>query len=249
MTLLTLAMVLIGGGAAAWYWRADLSAIAAPASPKPAPTGRAAFETWLAASPGRATEFAAFEAFIARAGHADLLPAWTILRANANKSARCNAEPFALPPRQFWPNILPALRLVRDNVVPAIGPVAVASAFRDPALNTCSRGASQSRHLSFHALDLIPLDQPDAPASFAKLCAAWRAAGSGSRWGLGAYHDPMRPDQNPIGRFHVDGTGWRSWGFDYTRASSVCLNRQVRAAALFSTRHMISRNAETPMAV
>jgi Peptidase M15 len=220
--LLLLAGLLIAGGASAWHWRVNLPGPSAPVPPSADPIGRTAFDNWLAASPGRAQEFDAFEAFIARSGHADLLPAWTLLRANANKSARCNAEPFVLPPRRLWPNILPALRLVRDKVVPAIGPVAVASAFRDPALNACSRGASQSRHLSFHALDLIPLDQPDAPASFAKLCTTWRAAGSGSRWGLGAYHDPARPDQNPVGRFHVDGTGWRSWGFDYTRASSVC---------------------------
>ena len=184
--------------------------------------GRAAFESWLADEPGRAEEFAAFDAYISGQGYADLLPPWTLLRANVSRSERCRAEPFMLPPRRLWGNILPALRLVREQAIPAVGRVEVASAFRDPALNICSGGARGSRHLSFSALDLLPLDQPDAPTSFRKLCAAWRSAGRSSAWGLGAYHDPARPTQNPVGRFHVDGTGWRTWGFGYTRASSVC---------------------------
>jgi Peptidase M15 len=204
----------IGGREPGRIWQVDVSPLDA--------VRREEFDAWLAAEPGRAREFAGFEAFIAREGFADLLPAWTLLRANANKSARCSADPFVLPPRALWRNILPALRLVRDKVIPAVGPVVVASAFRDPALNVCSGGAAQSRHLSFHALDLIPVMRPPTPDHFAKLCAAWRAAGRGSRWGLGAYHDPAKPNQNEVGRFHVDGAGWRTWGFDYTRTSSRC---------------------------
>ena len=204
----------IGGREPGRIWQVDTSPLAA--------VQREEFDVWLAAEPDRAREFAQFEAFIAREGFADLLPAWTLLRANANKSARCNADPFVLPPRALWRNILPALRLVRAEVIPAIGPVAVASAFRDPTLNACSRGATQSRHLTFHALDLVPVMQPPAPDHFVKLCAAWRAAGTESRWGLGAYQDPAKPEQNAVGRFHVDGTGWRTWGFSYGRASSRC---------------------------
>lgn len=204
----------IGGREPGRIWQVDMSPLAA--------VQREEFDAWLAAEPDRAREFSDFETFIAREGFADLLPAWTLLRANANKSERCNVDPFVLPPRALWPNILPALQLVRDKVIPAIGPVAVASAFRDPTLNACSRGATQSRHLTFHALDLVPVMQPPAPEHFAKLCTVWRTAGRGSRWGLGAYHDPAKPEQNTIGRFHVDGTGWRTWGFSYGRASSAC---------------------------
>jgi hypothetical protein len=188
----------------------------------PAAAQRPAFDHWLARDATRASEFAAFERFIADHGYGDLLPAWTLLRTNSNKSGRCRVDPFILPPRSLWPNILPALKLVREQAIPAVGRVEVASAFRLAALNNCSRGASRSRHLSFSALDLIPLDQPDAPTSFAKLCNQWRKAGSGSRWGLGAYYDAARPRENQVARFHVDGTGWRTWGFSYGRASSGC---------------------------
>jgi hypothetical protein len=128
-----------------------------------------------------------------------------LLRTNSNASARCRVDPFILPPRHFWPNILPALKLVKEEAIPAVGKVEVASAFRLEALNDCSRGASRSRHLSF-----------------AKLCARWRQAGARSRWGLGAYYDPAKPQHNQVARFHVDGTGWRTWGFSYGRASSGC---------------------------
>lgn len=190
----------------------------------PATAQRPAFDRWLGADATRATEFATFERFVADHGYGDLLPAWTLLRTNSNKSANCRVDPFILPPRSLWPNILPALKLVREQVIPAVGRVEVASAFRVPALNNCSKGASRSRHLSFAALDLIPLDQPDAPTSFAKLCGQWRQAGTRSRWGLGAYYDAARPRENQIARFHVDGTGWRTWGFSYGRASSGCNN-------------------------
>ncbi|QJQ32698.1 hypothetical protein GV829_09785 [Sphingomonas lacunae] len=114
------------------------------------------------------------------------------------------------------------MKLVKEEAIPAVGRVEVASAFRLEALNACSKGASNSRHLTFAALDLIPLDQPDTVTSFTKLCARWRQAGARSKWGLGAYYDPAKPQHNQVARFHVDGTGWRTWGFSYGRASSGC---------------------------
>ncbi len=224
LALMIVLALLAGGAIARWYfpdWRPG-DVATQPAAAVPASAGREAFDRWLAADPSRAGEFAAFEAYIAEQGYADLLPAWTLLRANANKTGRCNADAFVLPPRRMWRNIVSALRLVREQVVPAVGRVTVASAYRDPALNSCSRGARHSRHLGFAALDLIPLDQPDAPTSFRKLCAAWRAAGAESLWGFGAYYDPERTRHNRVARFHVDGTGWRTWGFSYGRASSGC---------------------------
>lgn len=208
-----------------WFWphpasqHPDATPPARVASPQ---ASRAQFDAWLAADPARAEQFAAFDAFLADESLSGIVPTWTLLRADARRTVTCRANPFVLPPRRLWPNILPALRLLRDKVIPVVGLVEVASSFRDPTLNACSRGARGSRHISFSALDLVPLDQPDVVTSFRKLCAAWRNAGRSSRWGLGGYLDLDRPQQNRAGRFHVDGTGWRTWGFSYTRASSIC---------------------------
>lgn len=187
-----------------------------------ADVSRPAFDRWLSSRAGRTEDYAAFEQFVARAGYGDMLPAWTMLRAERRRSARCHAEPFVMPPRRVWPNILPALKLVRERVMPAIGAVEVASAFRDTTLNDCSGGAGQSRHMTFSAFDLEPTAQPDATTSFTLLCRAWRRAGAASDWGLGAYYDAAHLNWNSKGRFHVDGTGWRTWGFSKHRASSGC---------------------------
>ncbi|MEQ1687473.1 MAG: D-Ala-D-Ala carboxypeptidase family metallohydrolase [Sphingopyxis sp.] len=188
-----------------------------------ADVSRPAFDRWVAAGgDDRSEAVAAFEHYIADAGYADMIAPWTMLRAERKRSVLCRAEPFIMPPRRLWPNILPALKLVRERVVPAIGAVEVASAFRGPALNDCAGGAGQSRHMTFSALDLEPKDQLDSTASFTILCRAWRQAGASSHWGLGAYYDPDHPSWNRAGRFHVDGTGWRTWGFSKHRASSGC---------------------------
>lgn len=225
-----LIVVLLAGAIAAVAWsmwmrqpgpKLDLVPVATARTATPQ-ASRAQFDAWLAADPVRAAQFAAFDAFLARENMSGIVPTWTLLRADAKRTPQCRADPFVLPPRRLWPNILPALRLVRDKAIPVVGRVEVASAYRDPTLNACSRGARGSRHLSFSALDLLPLDQPDVVTSFRKLCAAWRRAGPASRWGLGGYLDLDRPQHNRAGRFHVDGTGWRTWGFSYTRTSSIC---------------------------
>jgi hypothetical protein len=117
---------------------------------------------------------------------------------------------------------VPALRIVRDRVIPVLGRVEVRSVYRSASLNTCVNGAPQSRHLSFAAIDMVALDQPDSRTTFTKLCAAWIKAGPKSGWGLGAYFDPAKIMANRDARFHVDGTGWRSWGFSKKAASSAC---------------------------
>lgn len=219
--IMVAAMTLVLAGAALWHYHWQLPTVAT-LIPSTASNDRAAFERWIGASPARADNFAAFDRFIAQSGYADVVPSWQLLRANSAQILRCPVAPFILPPRRTWRNILPALRLVREQVIPAVGRVNVASVFRTSSANACSRGASQSRHLTFAAIDLLPIDQPDPVASFRRLCRAWRQAGPASGWGLGAYYDLARRDQNSIGRFHVDGTGWRTWGFSYGRASSSC---------------------------
>lgn len=221
-----LTLIVVGIGACLWIggWRVamPIDDSADRAGAPLADVSRPAFDRWIAAGEGRAAQFAAFERFIGDAGYGDMLPAWTMLRAERKRSARCHAEPFVMPPRHLWPNILPALKLVRERVIPSIGPVEVASAFRDTALNDCSGGAGQSRHMRFSALDLEPKAQPDATTSFTLLCRAWRLGGASSGWGLGAFYDPAHLNWNRAGRFHVDGTGWRTWGFSKHRASSGC---------------------------
>jgi hypothetical protein len=182
----------------------------------------AAFKTWLNEQPMRASEFAALTTFLKREGVDDVVPVWTLARGDANRLTKCKGAGFILPPRAQWPNIVPALKIVRTHVMPAVGQVEIVSVYRSPELNVCAGGAEQSRHLTFAALDLIAPQQPDNKSLFQTLCAAWQRAGPQSGWGFGAYFDPDRPTANAQARFHVDGTGWRSWGFSKASASSGC---------------------------
>lgn len=82
-------------------------------------------------------------------------------------------------------------------------------------------GAAASKHMAFAALDLATVDRQRDAAFFASLCAMQARAGPASRLGLGTYFDPADPDRSR-GRFHIDGEGFRNWGFDYTSRSSPC---------------------------
>lgn len=186
------------------------------------PHSHGAFKRWVAEDKRRATEFSAFERYMSERGVSDVVPVWQIMRTDADYAARCDLPAFAMPPREKWAAIVPTLRLVRAEVIPVVGRVEVHSAWRSDELNACVRGASRSRHLSFSALDLIAPEYRDKPRMFAALCAMHRKVGRRTGMGLGAYWDPKRPRANLDGRFHIDATGYRTWGFDYTGASSGC---------------------------
>ncbi len=173
----------------------------------------------------RGKEFVEFERFLVRQGVSNIVPGWQLMRAEADYAQRCNLSIFGIPPRARWPAIVPALRLVKRHIIPLTGRVEVSSAWRSPALNTCANGAKGSRHLQFAALDLVAPEQTDKRKMFTDLCALHARVGAKTRMGLGAYFDPKRPLANPDGRFHIDATGYRSWGFDYTSRSSFC--RQI----------------------
>lgn len=201
-------------------WQRDLLLIPIAAID---PSSDAAFHLWIKEDPARAQEFAEFEAFLAAEGVGEVVPAWQLARIDEAYAAQCDLPVWVMPPRALWPSIVPALALVRDHVIPTLGPVAVASSFRTPELNACARGASGSRHLAFAAVDLVPVNRPqDLSAHYANLCAMQARAGRGSAMGLGAYYDPADPVYNPAGKFHIDADGYRSWGRTYRANSSPC---------------------------
>jgi hypothetical protein len=163
------------------------------------------YRQWL---PAHAAEVTAFEAFLAQQKVADVVPTYQLLR-SASMWRECKASPFQLPPPAQWPltsDVLVLLQELRRTSV--LGPFAVVSAYRDPALNRCAHGSRHSSHMRF-AVDIVPL----APTDDQKLCGFWRAQGRTWNMGLSRY---------PSGRIHVDRTGWRSWGEDYTLRTSYC---------------------------
>jgi hypothetical protein len=182
-----------------------------------------AFNRWLAAAPGRAAEYERFERFLTDRGVADVVPPWQLFRTDANYAARCGIGAFEMPDEPKWPAIVPTLRLVEQEVAPVVGRVEVFASNRSAELNDCVNGAKASRHLAFAAVDLVAPERADRRQLFADLCSMHRKVGARSGMGLGAYYDPTRPTASRHGRFHIDASGYRTWGFGFTRATSYCV--------------------------
>jgi hypothetical protein len=186
----------------------------------PAPYSQASFTAWLSEDPARGEDFAEFTEYLGEHGVSGVVPNWQLLRTDANLARKCERPQFMLPPREKWGNIVPPLEILRDHVVPTLGDLEVVSSYRTYGFNECIGGAVHSRHLDFHALDLIAPGQPDNHALIRELCQLQQALGPHSKMGLGAYFNPESPDR--AGRFHIDMTGYRSWGYSKGADSSGC---------------------------
>lgn len=169
------------------------------------------FQTWIAQTPSRQAEVAALDAYLAAQGVQGVVPTWQLLRTDTSWQ-RCG-DPFSLPAQALWPNIVPALRFIRDRIKPALGDLEAVSVYREPTRNQCAGGARASAHTSFHAVDLIPQRAMSAEDIAAVLCPIHKAHGGRARIGLGIYS---------ASRFHIDARGFRKWGPDHKRGSSPC---------------------------
>jgi uncharacterized protein YcbK (DUF882 family) len=147
-------------------------------------------------------------------------PMFELLR-SARDWERCGREPYAVPPTELWENLLPTLKVLqklRDTKI--LDDLEVTSVYRDPDLNACANGSAGSKHVHNAALDFrIGSENPEigdleqiAEAKH-KLCIFWQANGERLNLGLGLYAS---------GQIHIDTQGFRTWGPDHTRGSSIC---------------------------
>jgi hypothetical protein len=185
--------------------------LAAPAAGAVSPQGD--FVRWVHAAPGRGAQVQAFEQYLRRQGVGGVLPLSQLLL-NASSWRACNVAPYSLAPAALWPNVVPTLRFIRARIVPALGPVAAISGYRDPELNKCSGGAPKSAHALYFALDLTPLRFKDRDKMIALVCKLHARFGPAAHAGLGFYQGM---------RFHIDTNGFRRWGSDYHTATSPCV--------------------------
>jgi hypothetical protein len=170
------------------------------------------YRVWYAGAPSRGVEVKAFHDYLGTYGVAGIVPTWQLLR-TASSWRRCGAQPFEVPPTTNWPHIVQTLRYLRDYVVPTVGPVEPVSAYRNPGLNSCAGGASDSAHRHFLAVDLVPLRSISRDVMMANLCAVHARQGNAYQTGLGFY---------AYMRFHIDSMKYRRWGGDGTPEASPC---------------------------
>ena len=159
------------------------------------------FESWVD-QPERRQAMTDFQAFLDRKGVGDVVPAWTLWRQGTDW-AEVGEPAFAVPPARDWPSIVPTLKLLRDEVMPLVGPVEVVSAWRTVQYNKVAGGAGRSRHLYFEAVDVQPERNWVRSELHQTLLGKWRAIGPRTGWGLGLYERT---------RFHVDTHKHRKWG-------------------------------------
>lgn len=162
----------------------------------------AAFRLHLAKKPAFRADVEALEKWLRAKRVHDVLPTWQVLR-TASMWKVCNGPPFEVPPRKLWANLAATLRFVRDHVRPALGPLQAVSAYRNPELNICARGAANSAHRDFSALDLVPAKDLTRLQIFHQLCPVHSFKGPAAGVGLGFYS---------FARFHIDTRSFRRWG-------------------------------------
>ena len=178
------------------------------------------YRNWYMAAPWHATSIKAFNDYLATYGVAGVVPTWQLLR-TASDWQKCGAQPFEVPPTDDWPNLIQALRYIRDKVIPTIGPVEPVSVYRNPSLNQCAAGAPESAHRFMQAIDMVPLHPVTRDAMMQRLCAVHAKSGEGYGVGLGFY----------VGlRFHVDSRKFRTWGVNDEGTIACALSYQIAHA-------------------
>ncbi|WP_363796394.1 D-Ala-D-Ala carboxypeptidase family metallohydrolase [Lysobacter firmicutimachus] len=165
------------------------------------------YQAWLAR--GHRAQAEAYRAFLRTHGVADVLPLRQLLRSGRHWR-RCGVDEFVVPPRTLWAATVPSLRLIRELRAQGwLNGATVQSAYRDERFNRCEGGSRLSRHRHGGAYDFDLA--ADAPVR--ALCAFWRRRGAAAGFGLGFYDRRHR---------HVDTAGFRTWGGDFRRGTSLC---------------------------
>ena len=211
---------------------AEAQIVPSPIAPAWQPTARyvtagqdePGYRSWYLAAPWRAATVRNLNAYLTAYGVGGVVPTWQLLR-TASAWQRCGGSPFEVPPASEWPNIVQTLRYIRDRVIPTIGPVEPVSAYRNPLLNICAGGASESAHRFMQAVDLVPLRPISREELMRQLCAVHNREGEPYGVGLGfyAYH-----------RFHIDTRKFRNWGHAQAPEAEQC-RRNTPPPAIVAT--------------
>lgn len=162
----------------------------------------AGYRAWNLADPSRVARVSALSAYLNTYRVGGIVPTWQLLR-TASDWQKCGEQAFEVPPPEYWPNLVQALRFIHEQVIPAVGPVEIVSGYRNPTLNQCAGGARESAHRYYQAVDMVPLRPTTREILIRDLCNAHARRGGPYGVGLGFY----------VGvRFHVDTRKYRSWG-------------------------------------
>lgn len=175
----------------------------------PPPSTETRYQRWLAS--GHQADALHYRAYLQREGAADVVPMASLLR-TSRRWRVCLHDEFSTPPPQLRRNLLPTLRVVRElRDAGILDPALARSVYRDAKVNRCAGGSARSKHRENRAIDF---DLPKRGDNVEKLCAFWRTRGPELKLGLGFYTSTA---------IHLDTAGFRTWGNDHRRGTSLCL--------------------------
>ena len=160
------------------------------------------YRYWVLSDPARPIRVKAFNDYLVANGVGGVAPTWQLIR-TASDWQKCGDQPFEVPPTEHWPNIVHALRFIGAFIEPVIGNVEPVSAYRNPALNSCARGAATSTHLTGGGIDMVPVNAFPRERLMEALCRVQLDKGWWNGIGLGFYKGL---------RFHIDARKNREWG-------------------------------------
>lgn len=170
----------------------------------------ARYEAWLA--DGHRAEVRAYANELRRHRVGGVVPMAALSR-TSRRWRFCRHGEFATPPEDLRKNMPPTLRVVarlRDAGI--LDPALARSVYRDEAVNRCAGGSARSKHRENRAIDF---DLASNPENVERLCAFWREHGPALDLGLGFYTPTA---------IHLDTAGFRTWGSDHRRGTSLCID-------------------------
>lgn len=194
-------------------------------------TQRQRYHQWRANNPAQAQQAQAYMQFLTKEvrrklsknRHTDQVtlyipPAHELFyNSHAVKKSACNLPPFHVPSKKHWKQLVPTIVLINQlQQRGMIGHIRVTSGYRDIKTNRCVGGSRASKHMKNAALDfrLRELSKHRQSQTQRQLCQFWQKQGKKYRMGLGTYGR---------GRYHIDTQGYRTWGKDFKRQTSLCL--------------------------
>lgn len=176
------------------------------------------FEIWVSEDPSRRSDVDEYKNYLYRHLGIKELPMNELLTTARDWQA-CGYEPYEVPPKPLWGNIIPTLQVYHILKLRGTLPSdsQIRSVYRSPTLNQCAGGAKSSKHLVNGAIDIWVADSDTAGEKLLAikdaLCEFWVSEGARYQLGLGLY---------ATGAIHLDTKGYRKWGTQFTNENSPC---------------------------
>lgn len=188
------------------------------------------FQMWLNERPYNRQSASEYQRFLSYYLGANNVPPMRELLTTARSWQDCGYDPYQVPPKELWGQMLPTIRLYNElrqrGILPAH--TQIRSVYRNPDLNRCAGGALSSKHMTNGAMDIwVPNYEVGSWELYNvqnKLCQFWINNGERHRFGLGIYG---------TGAIHLDTQGYRKWGGQFSQLGSPCRYNPPKPEVLY----------------